>query len=135
MKLPFENTQHYETLGDDHLYLLVQRALIQQGLDAIESKYVTRLRNIITGQVPNGIRQFLFQLFQVYGKITPKNLWELYDAVASMSYNINKLIDVIYSSIDDLHEIAEMVGRPYTPEHLVSMGYIIIANFRSDLHW
>ena len=53
-----------------------------------------------------------------------------------MSYNINEPIDVIYSSIDDLCEIAEMVIKPYTQEQLVDLGYILIANqsvFHSDL--
>ena len=89
-----------------HLYLLVQQAIIQQFLDAIESKYLTCLHNRLIGQVPSIIYALIFQLLQVYGKITPKILWEQYDAVASMSYNIDEPINIIYSSIDDLCEIS-----------------------------
>ena len=99
-------TQHDEAIIMYHLYLLVQQAIIQQFLDAIESKYLTCLHNRLIGQVPSIIYALIFQLLQVYGKITPKILWEQYDAVASMSYNIDEPINIIYSSIDDLCEIS-----------------------------
>ena len=68
----------------------------------------------------------------------PKNLREQYDAVASMLYNIDESIGVIYSSIDDFREITEMVVNPYIPEQLVDLGYIIITSqsvSHSNLHW
>ena len=53
-----------------------------------------------------------------------------------MQYVIDKPIDIIYTSVDDLREIAEMAGNPYTPEQLVDLGYMVVASqlvFRSDL--
>ena len=78
-------TQHNKALKTYHIYLLIQRELIHKVLDAVESKYLTRLRNRLTGQVPNNICALFFQLVQAYIKITAKNLWEWYDAVVSMS--------------------------------------------------
>jgi len=86
--------------------------------------------------VSNDIHMFLFQLFQVYGKITPKDPQERYDAVASMLYKMYEPIDVIYASINDLREIVEMADKPYTLEQLADLGYIVIAGqlvFRSNL--
>ena len=49
-------------------YQLVQRATIQQFLEAINAKYVSRLRDRVTGQVPTDIRLLMMSLFQIYGK-------------------------------------------------------------------
>ena len=46
-------TQHDDVMRSYHLYLLVKCALIHQVLDDIESKYLNRLRNRLTVQVPN----------------------------------------------------------------------------------
>ena len=77
-------TQHDNAMRIYLLYLLVQRALVQQVLDDIESKYLTYLRNRFTGKVLNDIHALLFQLFKAYGKITTKNLREKYEKMASM---------------------------------------------------
>ena len=92
-----------------YLYLLVQRALIQQVLDEIEFKYLTRLHHRLTRQVPSDIRALLFQLVQAYGKITPKNLRERYERwhQCDITFMSPSIID---TSVNDLHEIAEMVG-------------------------
>ena len=129
-------TKHKEALHDYHIYLFVQRSLIQQCLDAIELNYLTFLCNRLTGQVPNHICAFLFQLFQAHGQIMPKHFRKYYDVVASMLQNIDEPIDIIFLAIDNICEIAEMVGKPYTPEQLFDMGYIVISAqsvFRSDL--
>ena len=42
-------TQHHKALDDYHLYILVQRALIQKGLDSIKSKYLAQLCNRLIG--------------------------------------------------------------------------------------
>jgi len=120
--------QYDDAMRTYHLYLLVQCALIQQVLDAIESKYLTRICNRLTGYVPNDIRALHFQLFQAYGVKTPKNSCERYEKLASMQYNIDEPINIIYTSVNNLREIAEMAGTPYTPEQLVDLGYMVIAS-------
>ena len=47
------------------MYQLVQRALIQQVLEALKAKILTRLRSRVTGQVPADIQTLLLHLFQV----------------------------------------------------------------------
>ena len=53
-----------------------------------------------------------------------------------MSYDITEPIDVIFNSVDDLREIAELAGRPYSPIQMVDLGYMVIVKqpiFRSDV--
>ena len=46
----------------------MQHALIQQVLEALEAKILTRLRNHVTGQIPEDTRTLTLHLFWVYGK-------------------------------------------------------------------
>ena len=53
-----------------------------------------------------------------------------------MQYSIDEPIEIIYTSANDLHEIMEMAGKPYTLEQLVDLRYMVVAShpiFRSDL--
>ena len=61
-------TQHDENMRTFYEYQLVQRATIQQVWEEINSKYVTRPYNRITGQVPTDIRPVMISLFQIYEK-------------------------------------------------------------------
>ena len=70
-EIALAKSQHEEALKNFSEYQLVQRAIIQQVLQAIESKFVTRLRNRVSGQVPNDIIQLMMSLFQIYGRILP----------------------------------------------------------------
>ena len=134
--IAFAKTQHDELMRVFSEYQLVQRATIQQVLEAINPKYVKRLRNRITGQVPTDIRLLMMSLFAIYGRISANNLKEKYDSVATMSYDINEPISLIFDAVDDLREIAELAIRPYSNQQMVDLGYIVVSRqpiFRSDI--
>ena len=67
-------TIHDEATQTFQSYQLIQRALVQQVLETIEIKYLSSIRNCITGQIPAEIRTLILHLFRVYGKITPQQL-------------------------------------------------------------
>ena len=71
-EIALAKTVHDENVRNFQSYLLVQRALVQQVLEAINEKYLSSLRNRITEQVPSEIRDLILHLFRVYGKITPQ---------------------------------------------------------------
>ena len=53
-----------------------------------------------------------------------------------MTYDLIDPTDVIFNAVDDLREVVEFSGNPYSPEQMVDLGYIIVSNnilFRSDL--
>ena len=53
-----------------------------------------------------------------------------------MTYNLIDPTDVIFNAVDDLREVVEFSGNPYSPEQMVDLGYIIVPKnvlFRSDL--
>ena len=88
---------------------------------------MTRLRNRITGQFSTDIRLLMMSLFQIYGKISANNLTDKFDNVATISYNIDETISVIFDAVDDLREISELANRPYTNQKMVDLGYIIVS--------
>ena len=68
--------QHENALQVFNQYQLVQMALIQQVLEAINAKFLTRLRNRVIGQVSIDIRDLIMSLFCIYGKISANQLQE-----------------------------------------------------------
>ena len=60
--------QHDDAIKQCSEYQLMQRAFIQEVTEAIDGKYLTCLRNRVTGQVPTDIRQLILSLFMIYAK-------------------------------------------------------------------
>ena len=56
--------------------------------------------------------------------------------VEQTEYQINKLTNTVFNAINDLVEVAEVVGTPYLVTQIVNVAYIIISNnitFRSEI--
>ena len=49
-----------------------------------------------------------------------------------MDYQIEELINVIFLTVEDLQELAELVGRPFTPQQIADIGYLIVSK-KQDL--
>ena len=47
-----------------------------------------------------------------------------------MDYTVDELISIIFDAVEDLVEIAELDGRPYSPDQIVDIGYIILSKNR-----
>ena len=129
-----------QTVQVNHLhnfkkYQLVQRALIQQILEAIEAKFIICLQNRITGNITTEIRTPIAELFATYGKITAKQLTYCHGAVAELTYNISELIDIVFNLVNDLREVGVVEGQTYTDIQMVDLGFLIMSNkaiFRLD---
>ena len=113
-KTTLAKTQHDKASRIFLEYNLIMRALIYQVLEAIGPKYLTRLRNRVTGQVPANIQLLFSSLFAIYGKLSANQLKEKYDEVASMCYGITEPINMSFNAVDNLSEIADLAGRPYS---------------------
>ena len=111
-------------------YQLVQRALVQQVLEEIETKYLNSMRNCVIGQVPAEIRTLVLHLFWMYGKITPQQLRGKIDAVEKIQYQMDEPNAIIFDTIEDLVKIVELAGRPYSLDQVVDIGYIVLSKNR-----
>ena len=91
---------------------------------------------MLIGQAPPEIRTLILRLFCIYRKITPQQLRTQCDSVELIEYAIEELITIIFDTIEDLVEIRELAGRPYSMQQVVDLGYIIISKnriFRSGI--
>ena len=117
-------------------YQLVQHSLIQHVLEEIDGRYLYRLRNRVTCQLPANIRLLILIVFLLYCKTTPQQLNTKKVNVESMDYQLSDPINVIFSAVEDLQELVELSGRPFTPQKIVYCGYLIVLKhriFRSDI--
>ena len=71
-EIALAKTLHNESVRTFQSYQLIQRALVHQVLEVAEDKYLSSLRNLITGQVMSNIIDLILHLFCVYRKITPQ---------------------------------------------------------------
>ena len=135
-EITLAKTIHDEGLETFHSYQLVHHDLVQKVLDIIDTKYLSSLHNQITGQVPSDIRTLILHLFRIYDKITPHQLRTRYNTVESIKYAIEEPITIIFDAIEDLVEIGELTGIPYSAQQVVDLSNIIISKnriFRSDI--
>ena len=49
-----------------------------------------------------------------------------YNAVEAVQYTINEPISVDFSVSEDIIDIGELAGKPYSPQQIVDLGYFII---------
>ena len=118
-------TTYNEQFITFHSYQLVQRALVQQVFEGINAKYLSALRNRITGQVPSDIRSLILPLFIIYGKNTPQQLRTRYDNIEKMKYSLDEPIAINFGAVEDLVEIGELYKIPihYTVGQRVILNY------------
>ena len=132
-EISLTKTLHDKSVCTFQSYWLIQRALVQQVLEAIGEKYLSFLRNWFTGQVPSNTRDLILHLFRVYSKIIPQQLKSKYDAVESLNYSIDEPIDVIFGRWRPPGN--RLIGRqtifppkncwPWVPHHFKTMNLSI----------
>ena len=129
-------SQHEEALRAFLEYTLMQRVLIQQVVAAINPKYISALRNHVTGQLlPNVCLIFLY-FFRIYSKIRSEFLQKKKTIVKTKTYNINEPIDSIFNKIECSAKLGELSGKPFTESQLIDFDFIIINKcraFRSNI--
>ena len=129
-------SQHDESKRVYEEYILMQRALIAQVISVLDAKYLSALRNRVTGQLPSDIRAIFLYLFKVYGKIRPEFLLQKKNEVESKRYDLSDPLDTIFNEIEDLAELGELSNKPFSETQLVDFGFIILNKcraFRSDI--
>ena len=91
--------------------LWVKRALPQQIVSAIESKYLEALHNPITNKIIQSIPDIFDNLFETYRDVTPHELSHLTMQVESMNFPLTKSVDTLFMEINDLGTITEVQHR------------------------
>ena len=104
----------------------VERALVQQIVNALETKYLRALRNPITGKIIKKIPEIFEYLFETYGDVSPQELRMLTSQVEALTFPPNEPVDTIFAEIDELATIAELAKAPMTEQQKINMGYLLL---------
>ena len=106
----------------------MERILVQQIINAVEPKYLKPLRDAVTNKLNRSIPAILQYLFDTYGDVSPQEFINLRHQVETMSFDPQDPVDVVFTEIDDLAEIAEAIGDPLTDVQQTKLGYVILQN-------
>ena len=114
----------------------MERALIQQINGAIDHKFLQALRSPATGRINKTIPDIFEYLFTNFGNVSPDELSELKDEAQKMAFDVKEPVDTVFTTVDNIADIAKIAKSPLTEQQKIDMGYIILKKakpFQSSL--
>ena len=114
----------------------VERALVQQIVQAVEPKYLKALRNQVTTKITKDVKGILSYLFNNYGKVPPSILKDMKRKVEDYDLDPNDPIDLLFVEIDELADIYTLQRNQLTEKQLIEIAYVVIEKaktFKKDL--
>ena len=106
----------------------VDNALRAQIVEAIEPQFLTALRNRQTNAISLPTYQILQFLYDEYGRVTPQMLQDQETKLKNMVYDPTHPIDSLFAAVEELCDLAESGGTPYTQAQCVNIAYVILNN-------
>ena len=108
--------------------IAMSRILIQQIINAVEPKYLKPLRDGVINKLNRLISAILQYLFDTYGDVSPHEFINLRHQLETMTYDPQDPVDIVFTEIDDLAEIAKAIGDPLLDVQQTKLGYVILQN-------
>lgn len=119
---------HKEEMRRYSEVLNVEKALKRQIVKAIDTDYISTLRNRDTNTIELDVATILQRLFRRYGKLTSDKLKKAQSAVESFQYNLTDPLESFYQKIEDLRDLGDAANKPYTEPQLIGYALDIIKN-------
>ena len=104
----------------------VDQALIQQINQAIESDFLSALRDRTTNSINVPVYDVLEYLGNTYGNVTEELLQERKQRVSRMAYSLSQPIDIIFNALDDLADYAEISDTPFSEHQIMGKAFMIL---------
>ena len=120
--------QHAEQLRLYNECYNVEQALRKQVVSSIQDSYLAALKNRQTNTITVPLDQIIEYLFRNYGRVTPAQLVHEEQNVTNYTYDPTLPIVVVFNKIDDLMDLANAAGSPYSAQQVIKFGYIILNN-------
>ena len=79
---------------------------------SVEPKYRKTIRSQITNKINKNIPEFFTYLFETYRDISLPELTSLRNQVEFMSLDLVDSVDIIFTEVQDLSDISDMVEDP-----------------------
>jgi type II secretory pathway component PulJ len=114
----------------------VEKALIQQIVQAVESPYLASIRDRASNSLQGTVRQILEHLQTVYGRVSPQMLEDREQELRNTTYNTQYPIDTVFNAVEDYVDFAELGSQPLTQRQIIAKAYVILnktRRFRNDI--
>ena len=75
-------------------------------------------------------------LNQLYGRVSPGELADLYNETCNFMYNPSTLVDVVFNKAEDLLDYSQLANNSYSLNQIVAIRYNIlnkIGNFKDGI--
>ena len=110
--------------------LLLKRNIIHKIVEAVETKYLSALRNSITGQITPLVPTILNVMYNNYRRITPQQLDDKTTIVKSMTYDPAQPINLIFNSIENPVEYSLSAEAELTQSQTINVALVILQKQR-----
>jgi hypothetical protein len=114
----------------------VEKALIQQIVQAVAAPYLIALRERSSNSLQGTVTQILDHLQAVYGRVSPQMLEDREHELRTMPYNTTDPIDVVFNAVEDYVDFAELGQQPLTQRQTIAKAYVILnktRRFKNDI--
>ena len=114
----------------------VEKALIQQIVQAVESPYLASIRDRNSNSLTGTVFQILEHLQVAYGRVSPQMLENREQELRNMAYNTKYPIDVVFNAVEDYVDFAELGQQPLTDRQVIAKAYVILnktRRFKNDI--
>jgi hypothetical protein len=108
----------------------VEKALVQQIVQAVAAPYLSSIRDRATNSLRGTVYQILDFLQTNYGRVSPQMLEDREQELRNMNYNTQHPIDTVFNAVEDFVDLAEMGLQPLTQSQTIAKAYVIINKTR-----
>jgi len=115
-----ENVRVFNECGN------VVQALRKQIVTAIEPSYLAAIKNRQTNTITLRVHEIMEYLFRNFGRVTPAKLADEEQQLLAWVYDPTLPIVLLYNKIDDLMDLANAAGSPYSAQQVINLGYLLL---------
>ena len=115
--------QHIENVRLFREVVGVEKALKQQILKAIEQDWLLAITDRHTQSLSGTVAQILEFLFETYGLVSTAMLENKEEALKGLDYHPRQPVDLVFNTIEDLVEYAEMANTPFSQAQIITKAY------------
>ena len=109
----------------------IEKALIQQMVQAIAAPYLSSIRDSRTSNSLQGmVYQILAHLQDVYGRVSPQMLEDRDNELHIMVYNTQLPINIVFNAVEDSVDFADLANQTLTSSQTIAKAYVILDKTR-----
>ena len=101
----------------------VEKALKQQILKAVDRQWLLAITDRHSQSLTGTIAQILEFLFDTYGYVSNAMLEKKENDLRELDYHPRQPVDIVFNTIEDLADYAEMAKSPYSQNQIIGKAY------------